>query len=56
MINTVRLSSAISAERRGIEPDSYVFRVPEHEEAPLGPLTLNSRRGNIRKDDSFRYR
>ena len=50
------LESAISADRRGIEPDTYVFQVPEHEEAPLGPLTLNSRRGNLRKEDSFRYR
>ena len=49
-------SSAISADRRGIEPDSYVFEVPEHEEAPLGPLTLNDRRGNLRKQNSFRYR
>jgi hypothetical protein len=48
--------SAISADRRGIEPDSYVFRVPEHEEGPLGPLTLTDRRGNIRKEDSFRFR
>ena len=46
---------AITAERRGIEPDSYVFQVPEHEEGPLGPLTLE-RRGNIRKESSFRYR
>lgn len=45
---------AISADRRGIEPDSYVFQVPEHEEGPLGPLTLTSRRGNIRKENSFR--
>ncbi|UJR22467.1 hypothetical protein I4U23_025525 [Adineta vaga] len=46
---------AITADRRGIEPDSYVFQVPEHEEGPLGPLTLE-RRGNIRKESSFRYR
>ncbi|CAF0874259.1 unnamed protein product [Adineta steineri] len=46
---------AITADRRGIEPDSYVFQVPEHEEGPLGPLTLTSRRGNIRKENSFRY-
>ena len=47
---------AITAERRGIEPDSYVFQVPEHEEGPLGPLTLTDRRGNIRKENSFRFR
>jgi hypothetical protein len=47
---------AISAERRGIEPDNYTFQVPEHEEGPLGPLTLTDRRGNIRKEDSFRFR
>ncbi|CAF2522460.1 unnamed protein product [Rotaria sp. Silwood2] len=47
---------AITADRRGIEPDSYVFQVPEHEEGPLGPLTLTSRRGNIRKENSFRFR
>jgi hypothetical protein len=47
---------AISADRRGIEPDSYVFQVPEHEEGPLGPLTLTSRQGNIRKENSFRFR
>jgi hypothetical protein len=52
----LRLSRAISADRRGIEPDSYVFEVPEHEEAPLGPLTLNDRRGNLRKQNSFRAR
>lgn len=56
MNNTICFSRAISADRRGIEPDSYVFQVPEHEEGPLGPLTLNDRRGNIRKEDSFRYR
>ncbi|CAF4795931.1 unnamed protein product, partial [Rotaria sp. Silwood1] len=47
---------AITADRRGIEPDSYVFQVPEHEEGPLGPLTLTSRQGNIRKENSFRFR
>ncbi|CAF1094276.1 unnamed protein product [Rotaria sordida] len=47
---------AITAERRGIEPDTYVFQVPEHEEGPLGPLTLTDRRGNIRKENSFRHR
>lgn len=47
---------AITADRRGIEPDSYVFQVPEHEEGPLGPLTLTSRRGNVRKENSFRTR
>ena len=41
---------AISAARRGIEPDHYVFQVPDHEEGPLGPLRLNDRRGNIRKE------
>lgn len=56
MSNTICFSRAISADRRGIEPDSYVFKPPEHEEGPLGPLTLNDRRGNIRKEDSFRYR
>lgn len=49
-------SRAISADRRGIEPDSYVFEVPEHEEAPLEPLKLTDRRGNLRKQNSFRYR
>jgi hypothetical protein len=49
-------SRAISADRRGIEPDTYVFQVPEHEEGPLGPLTLTDRRGNIRKENSFRFR
>lgn len=49
-------SRAITADRRGIEPDSYVFQVPEHEEGPLGPLTLTDRRGNIRKENSFRFR
>jgi hypothetical protein len=47
---------AISADRRGIEPDTYVFQVPEHEEGPLGPLTLTDRRGNIRRENSFRFR
>ncbi|CAF3545967.1 unnamed protein product [Rotaria sp. Silwood1] len=47
---------AISADRRGIEPDTYVFQVPEHEEGPLGPLRLNDRRGNIRKESSFQFR
>ncbi len=47
---------AITADRRGIEPDTYVFQVPEHEEGPLGPLTLTNRRGNIRKENSFRFR
>ena len=50
------LLSAISADRRGIEPDHYVFQVPEHEESPLGPLTLNDRRGNIRNESSFLFR
>jgi hypothetical protein len=49
-------SRAISADRRGIEPDTYVFQVPEHEEGPLGPLTLTDRRGNIRRENSFRFR
>ncbi len=60
MINVSFLffSRAISADRRGIEPDTYVFQVPEHEEGPLGPLTLTDRRGNIRKEktNSFRFR
>ncbi|CAF4117037.1 unnamed protein product [Rotaria sp. Silwood2] len=47
---------AISADRRGIEPDTYIFQVPEHEEGPLGPLRLNDRRGNIRKENSFQFR
>ncbi|CAF0938668.1 unnamed protein product [Rotaria sordida] len=47
---------AISADRRGIEPDTYVFQVPEHEEGPLGPLRLNDGRGNIRKESSFQFR
>lgn len=55
-LDTLCRSRAISADRRGIEPDSYVFEVPEHEEAPLGPLTLNDRRGNLRKQSSFRFR
>ena len=56
LLSTSRSFRAISADRRGIEPDSYVFEVPEHEEAPLGPLTLNDRRGNLRKQNSFRNR
>lgn len=47
---------AISADRRGIEPDRYVFQVPEHEEGPLGPLRLTDRRGNIRKEASIQFR
>ncbi|CAF2035689.1 unnamed protein product [Rotaria magnacalcarata] len=47
---------AITADRRGIEPDTYVFQVPEHEESPLGPLTLTSRRGNLRDEISLRSR
>jgi hypothetical protein len=47
---------AITADRRGIEPDTYVFQVPEHEEGPLGPLRLNDRRGNIRKENNFQFR
>ncbi|CAF3322654.1 unnamed protein product [Rotaria socialis] len=47
---------AISADRRGIEPDHYVFQVPEHEEGPLGPLRLTDRRGNIRKENSIYFR
>ncbi|CAF0948727.1 unnamed protein product [Didymodactylos carnosus] len=47
---------AISAYRRGIEPDQYVFEIPEDEDRPLAPLTLNDRQGNIRKEGSFRHR
>ena len=46
---------AISASRRGIEPDTYVFQVSEHEEDPLGPLILNDGRGNIRKQNNFQF-
>ncbi len=56
MIYLTLFYRAISADRRGIEPDLYVFQVPEHEEGPLGPLTLTDRRGNIRKENSFRFR
>ncbi len=47
---------AISADRRGIEPDAYVFQVPEHEEDPLGPLRITDRRGNIRRETSVQFR
>ena len=56
IINHVRHDRAISADRRGIEPDSYVFQVPEHEEGPLGPLTLTNRQGNIRRENSLLFR
>ena len=46
---------AISAERRGIEPDRYIFQVPEKEEDPLGPLRLTDRRGNIRKETDAQF-
>ncbi|CAF1600566.1 unnamed protein product [Adineta ricciae] len=46
---------AISAERRGIEPDQYIFQVPEKEEDPLGPLRLTDRRGNVRKETDAQF-
>ena len=50
------LYRAISAARRGIEPDHYVFQVPDHEEGPLGPLRITDPRGNIRKESSTLFR
>lgn len=46
---------AITADRRGIEPDTYVFQVPEHEEGPLGPLRITDRQGNIRKENISQF-
>ncbi|UJR26618.1 hypothetical protein I4U23_007937 [Adineta vaga] len=46
---------AITADRRGIEPDEYVFQVPEQEEDPLGPLRLTDRRGNVRKETDTQF-
>jgi len=55
LIDGFFISRAITADRRGIEPDHYVFQVPDQEEDPLGPLRLNDRRGNIRKENLFQY-
>lgn len=52
----MRCFRAISADRRGIEPDAYVFQVPEHEEGPLGPLRITDRRGNIRTENILQFR
>lgn len=51
----MRFCRAISADRRGIEPDKYVFQVPEHEEGPLGPLRITDRRGNIRTENVLQF-
>jgi hypothetical protein len=56
IIDLFGFSRAISADRRGIEPDTYIFEVPEHEEGPLGPLRITDRRGNIRKENSVQFR
>ncbi|CAF3563953.1 unnamed protein product [Adineta steineri] len=46
---------AVTADRRGVEPDQYRFQVPDQEEDPLGPLRLTDRRGNIRKGNDPEY-
>lgn len=52
----ISIYRAISADRRGVEPDKYVFQVPEHEEGPLGPLRITDRRGNIRTENVLQFR